>query len=124
MTPSFRQVLVHFLAPIAITAAVMSSGPVAAQALFDELKDAAGLNEETGDRPESTLIDGLKEALRTGSERVVDQLGRNDGFNGDPDVRIPLPSTLRRAQSLLEEAELGGYGEDLALRLTRCDPRP
>jgi len=120
MTPSFKQVLVHCLAPIAISAAVMSSGPAAAQDWVDELKDAAGLGDETGDLPESTLIDGLKEALRTGSERVVDQLGRKDGFNGDPEVRIPLPGTLRRAQSLLEEAGLGGYGEDLEIRLNRA----
>jgi len=116
MPLSFKQ----SLALIVISAAVVFSGPVAAQSWFDKLKDSAGLGEETGDLPESTLIDGLKEALRTGSERVVGQLGRNDGFNGDPDVRIPLPSTLRRAQSLLEEAGLGGYGEDLALRLNRA----
>jgi len=120
MTPSFKRALVHCLAPIAISAAVMSSEPVAAHAWVDELKDAAGLGDETGDLPESRLIDGLKEALRTGSERVVDQLGRKDGFNGDPEVRIPLPGTLRRAQSLLEEAGQGGYGEDLELRLNRA----
>ena len=54
---------------------------------------------------------------------MVDRLGREDGFNDDPVVRIPLPRTLRRAQSLLEEAGLGDYGEDLELRLDRAAER-
>jgi len=101
----------------------MFAGPVAAQSWLDKFQDSVGLGEETGDLPESTLIDGLKEALRTGSARVVDQLGREGGFNADPEVRIPLPETLRRAQSLLEQAGMGGYGEDLELRLNRAAER-
>jgi len=34
---------------------------------------------------------GLKEALKVGTERVVGQLGRIDGFNKDPAIHIPLP---------------------------------
>ncbi len=118
-----KQSLARSLILILISVTVMFSGPVAAQSWFDKFKDSIGLGEETGDLPESTLIDGLKEALRTGSERVVGRLGREGGFNADPEVRIPLPETLRRAQSLLEQAGLGGYGEDLELRLNRAAER-
>ena len=37
------------------------------------------------------VVAGLKEALAKGSEIVVDELGRPDGFLGRPEVRIPLP---------------------------------
>ena len=115
--------LARRLGLILFSAAMMSSAPVAAQSWFDKFKASVGLGEETADLPESTLIDGLKEALRAGSERVVVELGREDGFNDDPEVRIPLPEKLRRAQSLLEQAGLGGYGEDLELRLNRAAER-
>ena len=40
---------------------------------------------------------GLREALKVGSERVVQRLGRADGFNGDLTIRIPLPEDLEKA---------------------------
>lgn len=38
------------------------------------------------------LSGGLRDTLRVGSERVVGTLGKADGFNKSPDVRIPLPA--------------------------------
>ena len=63
-----------------------------------------GLGGTTGDSGKSTavpglsqadVVAGLKEALVKGSEIVVDDLGRPDGFLGNTEVRIPLPSTLQ-----------------------------
>jgi hypothetical protein len=34
---------------------------------------------------------GLRDALKTGTERVVETLGKSDGFNSDPSIHIPLP---------------------------------
>ncbi|MSQ87422.1 MAG: DUF4197 family protein [Alphaproteobacteria bacterium] len=34
----------------------------------------------------------MRDALRVGSELVVGTLGKADGFNKSPDVRIPLPA--------------------------------
>jgi len=114
----------RLLIVIVVTAGMMLAGPVAAQSLLDKARGAVGLGGEAGDEtedlPQSTLTEGLHEALRLGSERVVDRLGREGGFNADPDVHIPLPETVRRAQSLLEAAGLGDYGEDLELRLNRA----
>ena len=108
------------LATVLIAVCTMFAVPATAQSWFERLKNAFGASEETEELGQATLTDGLKEALRLGSERVVDQLGREDGFNEDPVVRIPLPENLRRAQSLLERAGLNDYGEDLELRLNRA----
>lgn len=40
------------------------------------------------------VVDGLKQALVQGSKTAIDSLGREDGFLGNPDVRIPLPGKL------------------------------
>ncbi|MGF1474947.1 MAG: DUF4197 domain-containing protein [Geminicoccaceae bacterium] len=63
---------------------------------------------------------GLKEALRVGSERVVGQLGTEDGFNKDPRFHIPLPGPMAKAQSALQLAGLSGMADDLELKLNRA----
>lgn len=66
------------------------------------------------------IADGLREALRVGTERVVDQVGTTDGFNLDPDIRIPLPGPLQDAQRLLNTVGMSDMADDLELRLNRA----
>lgn len=63
---------------------------------------------------------GLKEALRVGSERVVAQLGKTDGFNADPQIHIPLPENLKKVQSALSKVGMSSMVDDLELRLNRA----
>lgn len=63
---------------------------------------------------------GLKEALKVGTERVVAQLGRPDGFNNDPVVHIPLPEKLLTVKSVLGKVGLASMLDDLELRLNRA----
>ncbi|MBN2333760.1 MAG: DUF4197 domain-containing protein [Deltaproteobacteria bacterium] len=63
---------------------------------------------------------GLKEALKVGTERVVAQLGQNDGFNTDPAIHIPLPDSLTKVQSALNKIGLSSMLDDLELRLNRA----
>lgn len=63
---------------------------------------------------------GLKEALRVATDRVVSQLGHRDGFNADPAVHIPLPSTLAKVKSTLGRLGMSGQLDDLELRLNRA----
>ncbi len=45
---------------------------------------------------------GVKTALERGASSAVALLGRPDGFLGNPQVRIPLPSGLKEAAQLLK----------------------
>lgn len=63
---------------------------------------------------------GLKEALQVGSERVVGQVGRNNGYNSDPAIRIPLPPKLATAREKLARVGLGGTFDDLEVRFNRA----
>ena len=101
--------------------------PLAAAAqgsLFDQGKallqkggspGGAGANLSTSD-----IASGLKEALKVGSGRVVDTLGRPDGFFKSPDVHIPLPSALHTVQSALKKVGMSKMADDLELRLNRA----
>ena len=65
------------------------------------------------------IIAGLKDALRVGSERVVSQVGAQDGFNADPAIHIPLPQELQTVQSALRKVGLGSIADDVELKLNR-----
>jgi len=66
------------------------------------------------------MVAGLKDALKVGSERVVTRLSRNNGFNSDAKVHIPLPDSLKRVKSLLTSVGAGYLMDDLELKLNRA----
>jgi hypothetical protein len=66
------------------------------------------------------IAEGLKEALRVGSERVVSQVGRADGFNADPAIHIPLPKKLADARKVLAKVGLSNVLDDLETRCNRA----
>lgn len=63
---------------------------------------------------------GLKDALRVGTERVISTVGKIDGFNANPDIRIPLPGILKSVQNGLGSVGFSGMLDDLELRLNRA----
>lgn len=69
---------------------------------------------------DAEVSDGLREALRIGTERVTSILGRVDGFNANPDVHIPLPATLQSVQSALAMVGMSSVADDLELRMNRA----
>ena len=62
----------------------------------------------------------FKEALTIGSETVVGQLGAKNGFNGDKNIHIPLPDSLKTVQSTLKSAGMSGLMDDLETKLNRA----
>jgi hypothetical protein len=65
-------------------------------------------------------VAGLKAALEKGSQTAVSKLGRNDGFFGNPQVRIPLPDSLARAERLMRRVGMGRYADELVLSMNRA----
>lgn len=68
----------------------------------------------------SDVASGLKDALRVGTETVVGQLGKMDGFEADPAVHIPLPDSLKTVKSALSAVGMSGMMDDLELKLNRA----
>jgi hypothetical protein len=100
--------------------------PAAVQA--DWLKTGTDLLGAVGSAPQAPaasltnqdLSSGLKDALRVGTETVVGQLGRLDGFNSDPAIHIPLPESLRQVKSALAAVGMSALLDDLELKLNRA----
>ena len=62
----------------------------------------------------------LKAALETGSRAAVASLGRTDGFFGNPQVKIPLPESLQRAERAMRRFGMGRHADELILTLNRA----
>ena len=88
--------------------------------LFGKAKDLLEQSPSGSDLTSAEIGQGLREALRIGTERVVGQLGQTDGFNADPDIHIPLPDSLGRVQSALQAVGMAELADDLELRLNRA----
>lgn len=73
------------------------------------------------DQLKSTEISsGLREALTRGSEAAVTQLGKPDGFFGNEALRIPLPPTLQKAETIMRRMGMGRQADDLILSMNRA----
>lgn len=63
---------------------------------------------------------GLKEALTVGVDAAVAELGRPDGFNKNPDVRIELPGDMRSFARFLKLAGYGTQVEEFETSMNRA----
>lgn len=63
---------------------------------------------------------GLKEALRVGTENVIENLGRQGGFNADPKIHIPLPASMQVVKNTLDKVGMSFMVNDLESRLNQA----
>ena len=62
----------------------------------------------------------LRTALEKGSVAAVANLGRLDGFLGNPQVKIPLPESAQRAERMMRRIGLGKYADELVVTMNRA----
>ena len=63
---------------------------------------------------------GLKEALTQGAQMAVAALGKENGFYGDPKVKIPLPETLQKVEKPMRMMGMGKQFDELVLSMNRA----
>jgi hypothetical protein len=108
---------------IAITASLLYGATKAHSGWLDKglemLKSPAGTTAQKALTSEE-IGNGLKEALLVGSESVVSQLGKTDGFNLDQAIHIPLPEKFNTVKSVLGKIGMAPMLDDLELKLNRA----
>jgi hypothetical protein len=65
-------------------------------------------------------VGSLKQALTQGAETAVKNLAQENGYLGNPKVRIPLPDSLQKADGLLRKFGMGRYADDLVTSMNRA----
>lgn len=73
-----------------------------------------------GDLTSADASQGLKAALEKGATVAVSLLGREDGFLGNPKVRIPLPGYLEDGAKMLRMIGQGGRIDELVTAMNRA----
>ena len=63
---------------------------------------------------------GLKQALNDGSLAAVARLGVENGYFGNPRVKIPLPPSLQRIEGALRLAGMKRQADELVLSMNRA----
>ncbi len=85
-----------------------------------DIYDAFDGETVTKDLDLDEISTAFKQALRIGSENVVEQLGTLDGFNNDAAIHIPLPDELQTVKELLTQFGMSAIVDDLELKLNRA----
>lgn len=65
------------------------------------------------DLSDSTVSNGLKEALKTGVTFAVEQLGSNNGYLNNTTAKIPLPNNLSNVEKVIRSAGGGKMADEL-----------
>ena len=65
-------------------------------------------------------VQALKDALVQGSSKAVSQLSAPNGFLGNPQVKIPLPDTIKRVESGLRMLGMGRQADELVASMNQA----
>lgn len=111
-----------FAIMLAVSAAAAPANADFLKSLKDTVNKAVAPTESTESNSTSGLglsqiTEGLKEALKVGTERVVGQIGADGGYENDPDIHIPLPDTMQKAQSYLRKVGLSSLADEVEIKL-------
>ena len=82
------------------------------QVLGEVLGGIEGAQSPSGDLTLAEIDAGLRQALEIGTERVASQIGVQDGYWQDPQIKIPLPGRLGQVQGELSKLGLAGPLDD------------
>lgn len=117
-----------FTAPAALLALLLASSAQAGwndllnqgQELLKQSTQTQSSSSATTDLDNDTLAAGLREALEVGTQRAVETLSAQDGYLGNPAVRIPMPGYIETASGLLRKAGLGSQVDAFELSMNRA----
>jgi hypothetical protein len=115
-------------------AALFAAVPVGAKAQGNLLDEGRGLLKDVpgggGAAPkgggagaslsQGEIGSGLKDALKVAAQRTVGRVGKTDGYNADPAIRIPLPGPVQKIEGPLKAVGASGMIDDLQLKMNRA----
>ena len=86
----------------------------------DILKGAQKALGTGGSISDSEIIEGLKEALEIGSAKAVDLVSKTDGYYKNPKIKIPLPESAQKVETLLRGAGFGQKVDAFEMSMNRA----
>jgi hypothetical protein len=72
---------------------------------------------------DSKIVRGLKEALEIGTENVVTEVSKLDGYYKNPDIKIPLPETVQKVEMVMRAMGYGPEVDEFSRSMNRAAER-
>ncbi len=69
---------------------------------------------------DSKIVQGLKEALEIGTANAVKTVSKVDGYYKNPQIKIPLPQSVQKVESVLRAVGYGPKIDELSLSMNRA----
>ena len=86
----------------------------------DLLNDAKKIFSSDDGLTEGEIISGLKEALQIGTAEAVQIVSKVNGYYKNPDIRIPLPDDIQKAEKYIRMAGYGDMVDDFERSMNRA----
>jgi RNA binding exosome subunit len=86
----------------------------------DILKDARKAVGLGGELSEDKIIQGLKEALEIGTSNAVNLVSKVNGYYGNPQIKIPLPDSVKKVEKALRAVGYGSKVDAFELSMNRA----
>jgi hypothetical protein len=74
---------------------------------FNKLKGSLLGNKNSTALTEDRIIQGLKEALKVGTGNAINNLSNKGSFLNNPEIKITLPSQIKKIEKVARKAGLG-----------------
>jgi hypothetical protein len=117
MTPPTRPTLMVMVA--AVLALGLAASPARAQ--LDRLLQGLGVGSSS--LSDAKIGEGLKEALKVGTENTVNLTGKTDGFFANQAIKILMPEKLRTVETGLRAVGYGPKVDEFVLSMNRAAER-
>jgi hypothetical protein len=72
---------------------------------------------------ESEIVEGLKQALEIGTAKAVDLVSKTGGYYNNPEIKIPLPGSVQKAEKLLRGVGFGSKVDAFELSMNNAAER-
>ena len=69
---------------------------------------------------DSKIVQGLKQALEIGTDNAVQTVSKLDGYYKNPQIKIPLPQSVQKVESVLRAVGYGPKVDELSLSMNRA----
>ena len=89
----------------------------------DILKGAQKMLGTSDSISESEIVEGLKQALEIGTGKAVDLVSKTGGYYNNPEIKIPLPESVQKAEKLLRGLGFGSKVDAFELSMNNAAER-
>ena len=69
---------------------------------------------------EDRIIEGLKEALKIGTDKAINILSIEGSFLNNPEIKIPLPGPVKKIEGIARDVGLGFYFDSFEQSMNRA----